>query len=388
MRRYDLDWLRVLVFALLIFYHVGMFFVPWGYHLKNNVIYDWLKWPMLFLNQWRLPILFVISGMGTYYALSKRSALQFAMERIKRLFLPLIVGMLFVVPPQVYFERLSKEQFSGPYLEFWPSEAFIGSYPTGNLSWHHLWFLVYLLVYSLILIPIFIYIRKKPQLTLVNGIRRLAASRHGLFLLVLPLFLFESFLHPLFPSTHALIDDWFTFFHYMTLFFYGFLIISVKDTFWRTVQKNRQTYLIYGFVGFTIITLKNLYLEETYAVHILGSFIKVINLWSWILAIFGYAATYLNRNNRLLAYSNEAVYPFYILHQTVIIACGYYLMNLNWNFWIKSSIMVIATFGVSFVLFEFLIRRIGFLRPLFGLKTRKKCPTSNKSFQGASIHQA
>src|SRR5690606_16631767 len=106
MRRYDLDWLRVIVFGLLIFYHVGMFFVPWGFHIKNNSIYDWLRYPMLFLNQWRLPILFVISGMGTYYALSKRSARQFALERINRLLLPLAVGMLFIVPPQIYIERI------------------------------------------------------------------------------------------------------------------------------------------------------------------------------------------------------------------------------------------------------------------------------------------
>ena len=109
MRRNDLDWLRVLVFALLIFYHVGMFFVPWGFHIKNNIIYDWLRYPMVFLNQWRLPILFVISGMGTYYALQKRTGLQFAFERIKRLLIPLIFGMLFIVPPQVYLEKLNKK---------------------------------------------------------------------------------------------------------------------------------------------------------------------------------------------------------------------------------------------------------------------------------------
>src|SRR5690606_31598361 len=93
-RRYDLDWLRVLVFGLLIIYHVGMFFVPWDWHVKNNVVQDWLIWPMIFLNQWRLPILFLISGMGTYYALGKRSWGKFTLERSLRLGLPLVVGML------------------------------------------------------------------------------------------------------------------------------------------------------------------------------------------------------------------------------------------------------------------------------------------------------
>src|SRR6056297_268269 len=98
MRRYDLDWLRVLVFGLLIFYHAGMFFVPWEWHLKNNQLSDGLQWPMLFVNQWRLPILFIISGMGTAFAFRKRSRGQFIIERSKRLLVPLIAGIILVVP--------------------------------------------------------------------------------------------------------------------------------------------------------------------------------------------------------------------------------------------------------------------------------------------------
>jgi glucan biosynthesis protein C len=79
-----------------------LFFVPWEFHIKNNVISNWLVYPMWFVSQWRLPILFVISGMGTYYAFQKRSGKQFALERIKRLYIPLIFGTLFIIPPQVY----------------------------------------------------------------------------------------------------------------------------------------------------------------------------------------------------------------------------------------------------------------------------------------------
>ncbi|PTB89076.1 glucan biosynthesis protein, partial [Marivirga lumbricoides] len=135
MRRYDLDWLRVIVFGLLIFYHVGMFFVPWGWHIKNNVLYEDLTWPMRFLNQWRLPILFVISGMGSFYALNKRNGFQFMGERIKRLLIPLIFGMAVIVPVQVYAERVYKGEFQGGYFDFWPQLAFIGVYPEGNISW-------------------------------------------------------------------------------------------------------------------------------------------------------------------------------------------------------------------------------------------------------------
>ena len=148
-RRYDLDWLRVIVFALLILYHVGMFFVPWGWHIKNNEIYSWLRYPMLFLNQWRLPILFVISGMGTAYALSFRSTGQFIKERFVRLYIPLAFGMLFIVSPQVYIERLVNGQFAGSIWDWFSTGVFLqGIYPEGNFSWNHLWFLPYLLVFS------------------------------------------------------------------------------------------------------------------------------------------------------------------------------------------------------------------------------------------------
>jgi glucan biosynthesis protein C len=370
MRRHDLDWLRVIVFALLILYHVGMFFVPWGFHIKNNVIYGDIRWPMLFVNQWRLPILFVISGMGTYYALSKRSGRQFALERIKRLFLPLVVGILFIVPPQVYFERLDKAQFEGGFFEYWPVQAFVGVYPEGNFSWHHLWFLPYLLLFSLVLIPAFLYLRNNPQAGLIKKVSRLASKPFGLFWLIIPLYFWESLLEPFFPSTHALWGDWFNVVNYLSLFFYGFLLISVKDTFWETVAINRRKYLYIGVLGFSAMIGLRLIWEDSTLIHFIEALFKVVNLWAWILTLFGYASAYLNQASRTLTYANEAVYPFYILHQTITIAIGYYLMDLDWGFWSKFTIMVVGTFGFSWMIYEAAIRRWRWVRPLFGMKNK------------------
>lgn len=368
MRRHDLDWLRVLVFGLLIFYHVGMFFVPWGFHIKNNVIYDWMMYPMLFVNQWRLPILFIISGMGTYYALNKRTGKQFAFERIIRLYIPLTVGMLLVVPPQVYIERLVNKQLDISYFEYWPSQAFIGIYPEGNFSWHHLWFLPYLLIFSLLLTPVFIYLKKHPDNTFTVGIHKLASKSFGLFWLIIPLYLCEAFLEPFFNVTHALIDDWFNFTSSMILFFYGFLLISVKEIFWKTVEKNRRKYLVTGIVSFAFLMTIIFGFEDTTMIHYSEAFLKVINLWTWIMVLFGYASKYLNKPSKWLSYANEAVYPFYILHQTIMLIIGYYLMDLDWNFTVKFSIMTLGTFLGSWIIYEFLIRRWKLIRPLFGLK--------------------
>lgn len=371
MRRYDLDWLRVIVFGLLILYHVGMFFVPWGWHIKNNDLYSWVTYPMLFLNQWRLPILFVISGMGTYYALNKRTGKQFVKERIVRLFIPLAFGMLFIVPPQVYVERLVKGQFGDSYFTFWPANAFIGVYPEGNLSWHHLWFLPYLLTFSLILVPLFLYLRRNPENSFLRWTGKQIKNPLGMLWFLIPLYLCESLLEPFFPVTHALIGDWFTFINYMFLFSYGFILISVRKTFWENVKTYRKHYLLSGIVGFIILLGFRMIFEDSTTVHFIEAGLKVLNLWAWILTIFGYAAKYLNQNSKVLRYSNEAVYPFYILHQTITIILGYWLMNSNLGLGSKFGIMAVGTFGFSWLIYEFGIRRWSYIRPLFGLKKPK-----------------
>lgn len=374
MRRYDLDWLRVIVFGLLIFYHVGMFFVApdWEWHIKNNLTYEWIKYPMLFLNQWRLPILFVISGMGTAYALSKRSSGQFALERTKKLLLPLLFGMLVIVPPQVYVEKFSKGLFTGSYFDFWPSQAFIGEYPVGNLSWHHLWFLPYLLLFSLVLLPVFLYLRKHPDNKLLRRVTQMSSTKLGLYWFILPLYIIEAFVEPFFEETHALFGDWFVIANGMTLFFMGFLLISVKDTFWISVEKNRNLYLKFGIAGFTVLMFMITAFEDSYTRHFIEAFAKVFSFWSWILTLFGYASKYLNRPSKTLAYCNEAVYPFYILHQTVTVVLAYFIMNSTWPFVLKFSYLSMGTFLISWFIYEFFIRRWTAVRPLFGLQNAKK----------------
>src|SRR5690606_28811304 len=119
--------------------------------------------------------------------------------------------------------------------------------------------------------------------------------------------------------------------------------------------------------------------DNSLFVHYAEALIKVFNLWSWILALFGYSAKYLNRSSRFLSYSNEAVYPFYILHQTIMLIIGFFLMDLELNFWAKSAIMVMGTFSGSLLVYEFIIRRIIYFRPIFGLKTRNN---SSRKSQG------
>jgi hypothetical protein len=381
-RRYDLDWLRVMVFALLIVFHVGMFFVPWSWHIKNKDISEILTIPMLFLSQWRIPILFIISGMGTCFALSKRNWWQFVKERHNRLIIPLVVGMILVIAPQVYIERLMDGSVNGGYLDFYLNDYFTKEpYPTGNFSWHHLWFLPYLFLYSVVLSPVFIYFRKFPENKFIQWIKQLFKSKGGLFLFLLPLLLIFYFLEPLFPVTHSLVGDWYYLAFNLVLFFYGYLFISIKEIFWQVVNQLRKRALIIGVFS-SIVFIISIYQPESSLQNIVYTVSKFLYLGSWVIAIFGYAAKYLNKRSALIQYCNRAVYPFYIFHQTITVVAAYFLYDKNIAIGIKFSILMVVTFGVSWLLYE-IVKRFKVTCILFGIKSKKniqKRESNTKTF--------
>ena len=364
-RRSDIDWLRVLVFGLLILFHVGMVFVPWNYHIKNNELSETFIYPMFFLSQWRLPILFVISGMGTRYALSSRSGSLFVKERFIRLVIPLIFGMLIIVVPQVYYERLAQGQQYSSIFQFYP-DYFKGIYPTGNFTWNHLWFLPYLFVYSIILLPLFLYMRNNSNSGFIKFLKLFSNKPLGLYIYVIPLILVVITLRDVFPVTRNLYYDWYAFALYMVFFISGFFLISIKDLFWVNVRRIRVYALILGIISFALVLI----LQDTFGGTILYKIFLSINSWSWILVIFGYGSEYLNRSSKILSYCNEAVYPFYILHQTVIIFIAYYLRNIELSILSKFILLSILTFLITWIIYEFTIRKNTFIRPLFGLKIK------------------
>ncbi|MGB1242564.1 MAG: acyltransferase family protein [Chitinophagales bacterium] len=364
-RRYDIDWIRILVFDFLIIFHVGMFFNDWDWHIKNNQTVGWLKYPMYFLSQWRIPILFVVSGIGTRFALSFRDGNQYIKERFTRLFIPLLIGIFVTVLPQVYLERLADGSFEGNLFAFFP-HFFEGIYPHGNFSWHHLWFLPYLLVMSLVGTPLFLVWRKEDNAFVGQLQRGFEKSKWCIYLFVIPLFLIEVILGSQFPITHAFWGDWYALASYFLLFISGFLLIRIGEPFWKSVHRLRWMTLLIGVIAFSLMMWGNKNGIDQMSAK---AFLKTVNMWSWILAIFGFAAQYLNKKSAIVKYRNEAVYPFYIFHQAITISIGFWLMNHPMPIFWKFLIMVIGTFGGSWILME-IVKQVRFLRPLFGLKNK------------------
>lgn len=362
-RRHDIDFLRVIAFDLLILYHVGMFFVPWGWHVKNNELTEGIIPLMIFLNQWRLPLLFVISGMGTSFALSSRSGGAYIGERSLRLLIPLVFGILVVIPPQVYFERLAQGISFDSFFDFYP-HFFDGIYPSGNFSWHHLWFLPYLYFFSVAFAPVFLAIRRSKGNWCEKTGKFLKKYPLAIFLAAIPLIIVEIAMRPHFPVTMAFWGDWYAMAKYALLFFYGFLFISIKDYFFEPVERIKFFTLISGMI-FILVLLGG---QKFGLPREILAPVKILNMLCWILTLTGFASKYLNRPGRYIIYRNKTVYPFYILHQTITVAIGYFIAPIEWAIGFKFLVLTIVTFGGSFMIYELIISKIRPLRFVFGVK--------------------
>jgi glucan biosynthesis protein C len=375
-RKHYLDWLRVIAFYILIFYHVGMIFVPWDFHIKNNVTLEWFETWMAFLSQWRLPLLFLISGMVIYYSLGTRSWKGIITERSKRLLIPLLFGMLVIVPPQIYFERISDGVVFSNYWQFWKTVFELVPFPEGgSLSWHHLWYVLYIFVYSIIALPILTFLRSNKSANLKEKVNHfLSKHPNSIYIIFLPLLIFYYTLAPIFPTTHSLIDDWYNHSISFSIFIFGYCISTFSGLWEAIVAKRKQSLLIASFPGLFLILFvwgPTFYImnEDTEMFYIFYGLLKWIFIVSWLFTILGYSKFLLNKPSKVLTYANESVYPLYILHQTIMIIFGYYIIHLNWNVYLKFFVILIITFGGSFLIYELFIKRYNIMRLLFGMKT-------------------
>lgn len=372
-RRYDLDWLRVIAFALLMLFHTGMMFVSWYWHVKNSETSVALEWTMRFLHEWRMPLLFFISGAAVWFAMEKYALGGYLRERFLRLLLPLGFGMLVIIPPQVYFER----QFQGwsytSFLEFYPTIFTSGGYPEGNLSWHHLWYIPYIFTYSILLVPLFLLLRTGKGRQVLALIRRGLCRTGALYLLCLPLAVSDLCLRPGWPGdANNLVADWANFTGKALIFLTGFILCSGEDV-WAAIERYRLRSVGLGLVS-TALLYWCWYSEwapeglawQGYRV------LRALNVWCWLLALLGLGRRHLSFNHPFLKYATEAVYPWYIMHQTVIVMIGYYVARWNLGLWWKYAVVLAAMTIVTGALHEFIIRRSRVLRPLFGLKVRPR----------------
>ena len=368
-RRNDIDWLRALGMLTVFLYHCARFFNDEDWHVKNNQLDFGMSVFVGVVGQWMMPLFFVISGLSAYYSLSYRKDGQYISARVKRLAIPLIFGIFTHIPLQVYFERVSHSQFVGSFFEFFP-HYFDGWYGFGgNFAWMglHLWYLEMLFIFSLITLPLLLYLRKQKIHSSISRLAAFSQKPGAIFLLAVPLAIMELLVN-LQPDGIGRRDfgGW-SLAVYPIFFINGYLIASDLQ-FRQAIEKHRIIALVMGIIATTVgfFLLESGVSSRAYYF----AFLRTFNSWFWLVAILGFGSKYLNFNNRVLKYTNEAVLPFYILHQSVIVTIGFYIASWDANVIAKYLIISTSSFAAIIILYDLVIKRINLFRFLFGMKLK------------------
>jgi glucans biosynthesis protein C len=382
-RRFDLDWVRSGAFLLLILYHVGMYYVTWDWHVKSPFASHAIEPLMLLTSPWRMSLLFLVSGVATAYLLEKSGTRGFLGPRSVRLLVPLIFAMLVIVPPQSYLEVVEKIAYGDSYLEFWRFYAtgYGGFCRDGDCllvpTWNHLWFVAYLWVYTVLL---YLLVRVAPRA--MPWLRAHVEQRFaGLALLIAPVLYVVSarwLLGAAFPSTHLLIDDWYNHAIYLPMFMFGFVLAGARAP-WTSFERWRWHALGLAVLGWAFLCVyQGLYGDGTIvpamSVRRMWQTAFGAEQWLAIVAVLGFARRHLNRDSAARRYLATAVFPVYILHQTVIVVAAHALEPVRLPPLLEGVLLVLVTVAFCFLAYE-AIKRLRWLRPLFGLPLTAAAPT-------------
>lgn len=393
-RRHELDWLRVLAFALLIFYHLGMAYVAdWDWHIKSVHQSEALQYPMRWSNQWRMSLLFLISGAALSCQLRCNHGWHQPWRLTRRLLLPLIFGSLVVVAPQSFVEsKLAGAIADMGFPEFWRHYA---GYPWGfgeplppayrrlegaNAIWNHLWYLPYLFTYCLLAWALYPLVNQPAARQAAN---RLAQSLPLALLYLLPcllIFVIGQWLWEDFPTTHTFVNDWHNHARSFAIFMLGFGLVR-SQRLWQALARMRHLSLLLAVVCYGMISScleggrVSTWLPWLAGIEApLQGFIWSANLWLWLMALIGYAQVWLNRPSALLESANRAVYCWYIFHQTLIVAGLYLLRPASLGpLWEPLLLLVgvIAGCGLTY----WLVSKVPLLRGLCGIFQHPEPPS-------------
>jgi glucan biosynthesis protein C len=373
-RLYYLDWLRVLAILTVFVYHSTRFFNMETWMVKNPTWYPWVEIWNRFATAWLLPLIFVVSGASLFFAVGKggggiKAAGQFVKGKALRLLVPLVVCDFTHASLQVYLERLTHGEFSGSYFQYLPNYFF------ADFEWQgmHLWYLLWLFVFSVILYPLLRWLRGRGR-GVLSKLGDLLALPGGVYALALPAILLAVLLDYEATEHNA---GW-VLIVYLWITLAGFLVVS-HDGVQASAQRLRWLSLPIGLalVGYSIFLVGLGELPDFGSGrYVLGWASRALGSWCCVLAILGFGRKHLGFSTPFLRYANEAVLPFYILHQTVLLGVGYFVVQWAIPDLLKWAIILAISFPIIMILYEFLVRRFNVMRFLFGMKPLPKVPVA------------
>lgn len=373
-RHYGMDWLRIGAFQLLILYHVGMAFVPWAFSIKMSAPIAWTVVPMFLTNPWRLSLLFVVSGCASAALLERSGGIgSFLRSRMARLGIPLLFGMAVIVTPQPWVELVTQHGYPHGFGYFLLHDYYRPQQIDGVFvpTYMHLWFVVYLLAYTLVWGALLALPR-----AWTSGVKRAAetvlASPALLPVGIATFFCIHNFASPGWEDSHLFVNDWSAHFDYLGAFLFGVLlrhshpVRAAVARWWKLAAV--AAVLGWAYLAWAELTFPG-DIRMGYVLGLIYRIARSTEAWSAIVALVGLAERHWNRDSAWRPMLAEAVFPFYIVHQTVIIIVGYWLLATPTTALERFLILVAATAAGCWA-FYLIGRTIEPLRPLIGLKRR------------------
>jgi hypothetical protein len=342
-----------------------MLYVSWPYNLKSPRLTPAIEPLMNALSAWRLPLLFLISGVASGSLIEKLGPGGFARDRLRRLLPVILFGMYLVIPPQTYVVLVSRGVTRMDFAAFWwtqylrADQTLVRPLHMTMPTWDHIWFLVYLLIYSLLAAGAIALGRRL-------GVRAGPPTAPFALLLAPPPFLALANLLILtrWPITDALVNDWGAHLKWTGLFATG-LLAARSEGFWAFLEARRVLLLA---LAAALLAVRQL-LHEPFWTMVSGPY-----AWAAICALCGFARAHMNRPSALLANLNDAVLPVYVLHQPLMLVSAFWLFPLGLPLAIEAALLVGAALLGSMALYETVIRPFTLMRILFGLRPRVTTP--------------
>lgn len=379
-RHHHIDALRILALALLILYHVGMLYVPeWGYHLKAFYTLVGLEYAMRFLNAWRMPLVFLLSGaaMALSHNFWHASGSAFVKRQGQRLLWPLVFAMIATIPLQAYYQAIANGsvesglgQFLWQYFTFapWPDNAFDGSFI--GITWNHLWFLPYIFCYCLV---VFNCREAFVEKSIPQWMKALLNKPYLLMLLIWIWLLFlKGFVEPSFPEKHTFYDDLYAHLYYLSFFILGFLLHRpLFSCLWSAMENSRKRLLWVALCCY-LLAQSLVFFEQRlpFSVHFWYLAIQLFYTLLMLAAILAYAKRYLNRPDLKLLYVRRWIFPYYIWHQTVLIVLAFFIFALQLPVVIEITSILFVTIAITLSLSHWVVGRLPWLHAAFGLAVK------------------
>ncbi|MBW8812057.1 MAG: acyltransferase family protein [Caulobacterales bacterium] len=363
-RRADLDWIRVCAFGLLILYHVALVYSPFDWHIHSAYTFGWMREALLVTQPWRLTLLFLVSGSALRFMASGKAAGAVLGARVARLGPPLLFGVVALVPVQAWIEATDKGAWAGG-LGGWMARQFSPQGLAEGVPVNHLWFVVYIAVYTLAAAPLL----ASPALTarLEAGLERALGGWRLMVLPALYLIVARAWLYYYCGLTNALVGDWYNHAQSLAAFLFGFLLAR-REPVWRDLERFRWVGLGVAAVALPLAMLQSAHPGGGAFHEIPRNSVYALDQWAAIVAILGFASRHLRHaSSSRLRYLNEAVFPCYLAHQTVLVLAVWLIRPAQLPAPAEALFLVAVTFAGSLLVYE-AVRRAPPLRPLWGLK--------------------